>query len=109
MPCYSAGYSHPYSQSVLPQRVLAKRICKHLWQLFVFVEHPEVSPDNNAAERSIRPFVVLRKVSGGTRSAAGSNTQVVLLSLFGTWLLRGKDLLQSCQQMLMSGPARAPG
>ena len=29
---------------------------------------PEVAPDNNAAERSLRPLVISRKISGGTRS-----------------------------------------
>jgi transposase len=100
--------ARPYCRSALPQRTLAERIRKHQSQLFVFVEHPEVPPDNNAAERSIRPFVVLRKVSGGTRSPAGSHTQAVLLSLFGTWLLRGQDALAACQQMLTGATVPAP-
>jgi transposase len=100
--------ARPYAKSALPQRVLAERILKHRHQLFVFVEHKEVPADNNAAERSIRPFVVLRKVSGGTRSAKGSRTQAVLLSLFGTWLLRGQDALAACQQMLGGGAVPAP-
>ena len=40
----------------------------HIKELFVFVAEPEVPPDNNAAERSLRHLVVSRKVSGGTRS-----------------------------------------
>jgi transposase len=100
--------SRPYLQNALPQRTLAERIRKHQSQLFVFVEHPEVPPDNNAAERAIRPFVVLRKVSGGTRSAAGSHTQVVLLSLFGTWKLRGLEVLAACRQMLTGAAVAAP-
>ena len=47
--------------------------CADAWrttsrELFVFVAHPEVPPDNNAAERSLRHLVVSRKISGGTRS-----------------------------------------
>lgn len=40
-----------------PQRTLCARIEKHLAELFVFVAHPEVPPDNNAAERSLRHLV----------------------------------------------------
>lgn len=105
--------ARPYLKSTgpcaLPQRVLAERLHKYRHRLFPFVEHLELSPDNNAAERSIRPLVVLRKVSGGTRSEKGSRTQDVLLSLFGTWHLRGLDLLQACQQMLVRSTAPAPG
>ena len=77
---------------------------KHRGNLFVFVQHPDVPSDNNAAERAIRPFVVLRKVSGGTRSKLGSDTQAILLSLFGTWALRGLDTLTACRKMLTQRP-----
>ena len=46
---------------------------------------PEVPPDNNAAERSLRHLVVSRKVSGGTRSDRGTATKMTLASIFGTW------------------------
>src|SRR5205085_7598225 len=98
----------PYCRSALPQRVLAERIFKHRGELFVFVQYPDVPPDNNAAERAIRPHVVLRKVSGGTRSKQGSDTQAILLSLFGTWALRGLDLLSTCRHMLVERPAFDP-
>ncbi|NMG18051.1 hypothetical protein DP116_00795 [Brasilonema bromeliae SPC951] len=32
-----------------------------------FLDHPEVPPDNNLAERSLRLAVTKRKVSGGSR------------------------------------------
>jgi hypothetical protein len=48
-----------------------------------------VVPDNNAAERALRPVVVMRKISGGTRSPQGSTTRLGLASLFGTWQARG--------------------
>ena len=99
--------AQPYCRSALPQHVLAERIRKHPRQLFVFVEYLDVPSDNNPAERAIRPFVVQRKVSGGTRSERGSTTQAVLLSLFQTWQLRGQDLLPTCQQMLAGGSAPA--
>ncbi len=45
-------------------------------------------------------------ISGGTRSAKGSETKMGLMparpgSLFGTWAAQGKPLLSSCQQLLL--------
>lgn len=85
-----------------PQRVLAKRIDSFLGELFSFVDCEGVPSDNNAAERAVRPAVIARKVSGGTRSAKGSNTRMILMSLFGTWQLRGLDPLAACKAMLIA-------
>ena len=52
------------------------------------------------AERSLRPTVVSRKISGGTRSPEGSNTKSVLASLFGTWRLRGRNPYQGLNSIL---------
>lgn len=87
-------------QSDDPCRVLAERIDRFKWELFVFVEHPEVPPENNAAERAIRPAVIARKVSGGTRSPTGSETMAILRSLIATWKLRGLNPLEQCRRML---------
>ena len=86
-----------------PHRVLAERLRRHLCEWFVFVEHPEVPATNNLAERSLRPAVVARKISGGTRSDKGSDTKTGLLSLLGTWALQDKPLLATCRQLLLTG------
>jgi hypothetical protein len=83
-----------------PQRVLAERMTKHLSELFVFVEEPTVPATNNAAERSLRHLVTSRKISGGTRSPAGTVTKMTLASLFGTWRLQGLDPLAECRALL---------
>ena len=83
-----------------PQTVLSRRIESFLPELLTFVEHVEVPSENNAAERSVRPAVIARKISGGTRSAKGSATKSVLLSLFGTWQAQGQDPLEACRRML---------
>ena len=84
-----------------PQHVLAMRISNFIDELFTFVEHPEVPSENNAAERAIRPAVIARKVSGGTRSARGSKTKSVLMSLFGTWTAQGLNTYDACRQMII--------
>jgi hypothetical protein len=84
-----------------PQRVLAQRIDRFLGELFIFVQYPGVPSENNAAERAIRPVVISRKVSGGTRSSRGSDTMSVLRSLFETWWLQGLNPIDACQGMII--------
>ena len=84
------------------QGKLCRRIDKHLKELFVFVAQPEVPPDNNAAERSLRPLVISRKISGGTRSNQGTDAKMTLSSLFGTWRAQGLNPLTACCQLLTS-------
>jgi transposase len=93
----------PYAEEAgAAQRRLSARIVRHLKELFVFVAEPEVPATNNAAERSLRHLVTSRKISGGTRSAAGTETKMVLSSLFGTWRARGLKPLAACRQLLTS-------
>ena len=85
-----------------PCQTLAKRLLRHQDELFVFVREVGVPADNNLAERSLRPLVVSRKVSGGTRSPQGSQTHMVLTSLFQTWSARGLNPLVECRRLLQS-------
>ena len=78
---------------------LCRRIERHIRELFVFVAEPEAPPDNNAAERSLRPLVISRKISGGTRSEQGTDTKMTLSSLFGTWRAQGLNPLTACRQL----------
>jgi len=94
--------ARPFLNRDVPQRVLAQRIERFVAELFTFVEYPQVPSENNAAERAIRPCVIARKISGGTRSPKGSRTKMILMSLFGTWQAQGQDLLHACHQMLAS-------
>ncbi len=84
----------------VPHRTLSRRIMNFSNEMFTFVEHPDVPPGNNAAERAIRPLVVLPKVTGGTRSDKGSQTLSILMSLFGTWQLNTPNTVESCRRML---------
>jgi hypothetical protein len=90
----------PHLRKQRVQSRLCERIEKFLPELFVFVADPRVPADNNAAERSVREVVVSRKISGGTRSAKGSEAKSILASLFGTWRLQGKDVYQCCLNLL---------
>ena len=95
------GIARPYLQEKsTPQHGLANRIERFQSELFVFVQYPAVPSGNNPAERALRPTVIARKISGGTRSAKGSTTMAALRTLFGTWALRGRDTLQACLELL---------
>jgi len=88
----------------LPYATLAKRLRKYLDELFTFVRDPQVPATNNTAERSLRPLVIARKVSGGTRSEAGSTTRMILYSVCATARVQGKDPIAICQQLLLAPP-----
>ena len=90
----------PHVKTQAPMRVLCQRVEPFLPELFTFVAEPQVTADNNAAERSLRPPVVSRKISGGTRSERGSETKSVLASLFGTWRLQGRDPYHAVRRIL---------
>jgi transposase len=83
-----------------PEATLVKRIRRYQQELFTFVRTPAVPPTNNAAERSLRSLVIARKISGGTRSAEGSSTRMVLASLAATARLRTLDPADTFLQLL---------
>lgn len=83
-----------------PQHILSKRIAQYLGELLTFVREPDVPPDNNAAERSLRHLVTSRKISGGSRSADGTDTKMALATLFGTWRAQALNPYLACRQLL---------
>ncbi len=92
----------PWREPRVPQTPLCARIIKHLASLFVFVTEDGVPPTNNAAERSLRHLVTMRKISGGTRSARGTTTRLALASLVGTWRLQGVNPYHATFELLAS-------
>ena len=74
---------------------LIKRLRRHQDDLFTFLDQAGVPFDNNHAERSIRPAVILRKNSYGNRSEQGADCQAVLMSVFRTLKQRGHDPIRT--------------
>ena len=61
---------------------------KEHWEgLLIFVEHPEVPMDNNAAERALRGPVVGRKNFYGSGACWSGQLAVMAFSVFQTMLL----------------------
>lgn len=60
------------------------RIIKHQKPLLTCLKYDNVLPENNTAERAIRPQVVMRKIFGGSRSLAGAKAHEVNSSVIET-------------------------
>ncbi len=73
--------------------LLAKRMAKFRDEWFVFLYNPDVDPTNNQAERQIRPFVLIRKISAGNRSQWGALVYAQLMSVFSTCRQRGQSFV----------------
>ena len=63
---------------------LAARLRKHEKELTVFLWDDAVDATNNAAERAWRPAVVMRKITGGSRSERGARATAILMSVLRT-------------------------
>lgn len=86
---------------------LAARLRRHQDELFTFLDRPESDWNNNLAERMIRPAVILRKGSQCNRSGRGAATQAVLMTVFRTLKLRGRDPRQAIAEALRAYAASA--
>ena len=98
---YALTYDHPCC-------ALSKRVLRHQDELFQFVLVPGVPADNNLVERGLRPLVVIRKISGGSRSGEGTKTRLMLASLFHTWAARGLNPFLECLAALQRSPTAVP-
>jgi transposase len=74
---------------------LAGRLRKYGDELLTFLWDDAIPADNNAAERAIRPAVLMRKNSYANQSDRGANTQAVLMSVYRTLRQRGRDPLDT--------------
>jgi len=57
--------------------------------IFQVLHHPELPLTNNDAERALRHWVILRKLSLGTRTEVGSRVVALLASVIDTCRQRG--------------------
>ena len=90
-------------------RRLRKRYGKVRNDLFTFLEHPDVPPDNNGSERDLRPTATYRKVTGGFRSKWGADLFANVRSVVGTAQRRGTDAYQAIVAVLRGGSVLQAG
>jgi transposase len=97
-----------------PAQHLAIRAMQDLFninehRLYHWAQDRRVPPDNNLAERDLRPTVIARKVSFGSSSDAGSKTRSVLMSVLHTLnKRRGDQSLESIFKTLLDELAKNP-
>jgi transposase len=88
---------------------LRRRYGKLREHLFTFLDHPEVTADNNASERELRPTATYRKVTGGFRSTWGADLYAAVRSVIGTAARRSIDAYQAIRATLQEQSVTAPG
>lgn len=72
-------------------------------QWWYFLDHPEVPPDHNLAERTLRLAVTKRKVSGGSRSMERFQDTANLLTVVQTCRRQGRSVIEFFQQAILAG------
>ena len=88
---------------------LTNRMQRHWTEWFTFLDYPEVKPDNNDAERALRPVVVHRKVTGGARSDWGAQLVAQMFSFLETVRLQGHEAIAQLYQLLCLAGRSPPG
>jgi transposase len=86
---------------------IAKRLRKHEKELTLFLWE-EVDGTNNAAERALRPAVVMRKITGGSRSERGARATAVLMSVMRTARQQNLPIFDTIKRLLMTAWANQP-
>ena len=81
-------------------RKLANKIENAEDKWLTCILHPELPIDNNEAERSIRPFIITRKIIGCLRSNTGMKNYETMMSLISTWQKQGKNTFYTLQDTL---------
>jgi transposase len=100
---YSKEYKNPEINRI------CKNFMRHSDESFTFLEIEGVEPTNNIAERAIRPYVVMRKISGCHRSRKGADACQTLLSIYHTCKLRDQNFVEYAKEYLSEGLSRASG
>lgn len=78
---------------------LVKRLNRYEGEMFTFLGRRSVKSHNNDAERGIRPAVVVRKNSFGSRSVSGAETFARLETFFQTAALRNENFHDFVQNL----------
>ena len=86
---FNKGEKTPWATTVRTCRQILK-VAPALW---TFLDHPDVEPTNNAAERALRPAVIHRKLSYGVQSQRGALCQSRLLTVTTTLKQQGRDVM----------------
>jgi transposase len=82
-------------------RRLCKRLVRHRQELTRFLWDEKLDGTNNAAERALRPAVVMRKITGGSRSEHGAAAWAKLASLLRTADQRNLGVYDATKKLIL--------
>ncbi len=89
-------------------RALAREFLNDWGAIFRVLEHPYLPLTNNHAERALRPWVILRKICYGSRSAKGTKTFALLASVIDTCRLRKVNSLKFLSESIAAARKDLP-
>ena len=96
------GNAHPKTHA------LAVELLNDWEAIFQVLSHPELPLTNNAAERALRHWVILRKLSLGTRTEVGSRVVALLASVIDTCRQRGHTPWRTLERAIADRRAGLP-
>ena len=76
-------------------KTLQKNLRKHQQNIFTFLWHAHVPPDNNGSERAIRNIKVKQKISGQFKSPNSANGFAIIRSIIDTTIKSGQNVLEA--------------
>jgi regulator of replication initiation timing len=91
-------------EGIAQYNLLAKRLMltgRKKKRLLCFLDHPGIPIENNRAERDLREVVILRKISGGTKSVEGDRSFERHMSIIQTAHKQGLNVFDTVHGLLM--------
>ena len=76
--------------------------------LFQWCRSPDIPAENNFAERSLRPVVIMRKISFGSQSEQGMHTREILSTVIHTAAARSLDAFEFMVKAITATTSEPP-
>ena len=77
-------------------------------RILQFLHNPAVEPTNNRAERAVRPAVIARRLSHGSKNARGAEAFAAFTSVIQTAVKRGVSTVNALHDLIVSKTPPAP-
>ena len=108
--------THRYAWSILKNIIDTKyscpgakkvqtRLTNEGKEILTAILYEGVPLTNNLAERTVRPMVIFRKITGGSQSEDGAKTTAVLRSITQTIQMRKQPLIETLKEEFLKGIA----
>jgi transposase len=81
-------------------RRITARLRRYRKELTAFLWDRHVDGTNNAAERALRPAVVFRKITGGSRGPTGARAWATIASVLRTARQQGRNVLDTLKTLI---------